>query len=416
MTDSISILWGGLAWLIPLAVWWIFLHRYGDSPNSSLWPNYLLLSPLCLYLLYFISFFQRKSNPNPNGTYRKRFRMGCLIVLFIPILDGLGASLNRFFYEHIIESDRRYSIFVHDWLQKRRLQIPPTSGDETAGPFLPFVRGTSIDSDITADRWGFRREMPDPYPELTPQQTINVLCLGGSVLFGMTTEKGDLAPPDWLQKRLAEEWPDTPIRVYNCAFPGAHAGSITVPAGSAYWRIDPDVLFFYEAINWLAPGQKSFLENRNSLLMTWFRNGQVKRKSRQAVDTYIPDEYGLYLEEFIESCREAKPAAIPVLTTFSLPYSEKASRRELRYWDRMQNGQGCAYASAVLVRKHNETLIEVAEKNGVPWVDTRPLLQDKPEYYIDSCHLTQEGGQLLAGLMAQCVTGLIEQGIVPPKR
>ncbi len=416
LTHLISILRTGLLWPIPLAVWLFFLERYGDSPKPSLWPYYLLLSPLILYLVYFISFFQRKSNPTQNGIYRKRFRLGCLIVLCVSILDGLGASLNRFIYQQIIENDWRHSIFIHNWLQKQRLQIPPTSGDETAGPFLPFVRGTSIDSDITADRWGFRRELPDPYPELTPQETINVLCLGGSALFGMTTQKGDLAPPDWLQKILAEDRPQSPIRVYNCAFPGAHAGSITVPAGSAYWQIDPDVLFFYEAINWLAPGQKSFLENRNSLLMTWIRNSQVKRNSCQAVHAYIPNDYSFHLEEFIEACREAKPTAIPVLMTFSLPYSEQASRRELRYWDRMQNGQGCAYAAAVLVRKHNERLIEVAQKKGVPWIDTRPLLQDKPEYYIDSCHPTQEGSRLLAGLMAQCVADLIEQEIVPSKR
>ncbi|MBN2329773.1 MAG: SGNH/GDSL hydrolase family protein [Candidatus Omnitrophica bacterium] len=396
------------SFLLIAFVWMVFLLKYGDSVNSSLWGYYLLLCPLAFYLFFFASFFQLKRTIEKPSAEKTMFRWICIFFLVLAFSDGLGAGLNRRLYQQKIDRDERYNLYIHNWIQKRRFQIPPTSGDTEPGPFMPFVHGTILDSDVTADRWGFRRETPDPYPDLSLNETLNVLCLGGSVMFGMTTGKGDLPSPDMLQSILKEEI-NRPVRVFNAAFPGAHAGSITSPEQTAYWRIHPQILFFYEAVNWLAPEQKSFLQNRNSLLMTVLRNRQARRKSIEAAQKYKPLAYGKKLEQFIDQCQENDPDAVPVLMTFSLPFSENDSPEELSYWDLMQNGQGCAKAAAILVRKHNQKTIETARKRGIRWIDTRPLLKNKPKYFIDSCHLTQEGCQVLAQLMANCVLDVLHE-------
>lgn len=392
----------------PGAIWLVFLLRYGDSVNTAEAGYYWLLCPLCLYLLFFLSFFQPRKEPSAPRLWKQVFRIAYLFFMALSLLDALAAYGNRYLYQRSIDGDKRYTLFIHNWLEKRRFKIPPASGDTAPGPFIPYSKGAILDSVAAVDRWGFRRDIPDRYAETPPEKTINVLCLGGSVLFGMTSDSDDLAPPDWLQLALQEEIANLPIRVYNAAFPGVDARSLVVAQQTAYWQIHPHILFYYEAINWLAPGQKSFLQNRNSLLMTWARNREVRRNSARAVENYTPSEYQSALEAFIDSCRENDPDAIPVLMTYSLPFTENDSVSELAYWDRMQNGQGCAYAAAVLVRKHNEALLAAAQNKGAPFIDTRPFLNDKPDLFIDSCHLTQEGSQILAWLMADFVIDLVD--------
>ena len=398
-----------LSLIAPISVWLYFLLKLGGESNPNLWGYYLLLCPLLLYLLFFISYFQKKQERPLTNPVKKIFRITCLALLTISLLDAVGAYVNRALYQHKIDQDWRYNIFINDWIQKRRLQLPPTSGDTEPGPFLPHVKGKIIDSSITADRWGFRREIEDMHPGLEPEDTFNALCLGGSVMFGMTVHQDDLPAPDMLQKMFYDNPAQETVRVYNAAFPGAHAGSITQPEQTSYWRIKPDVILFYEAINWLVPGQKTFLLNRNSLLMTIWHNLKVRRESIRAVKRYIPDEFGAKIEYFILQCRENNPDVIPVLITFALPFTEHDAPQSLSYWDVMQNGQGCARAAAIQVRKHNQRLRDIARKYNIPLIDSLPMLNGKPDFFIDSCHLTRQGNRILAQLMEKVIRDIINQ-------
>ncbi len=399
------------AWIvliIPAGVWLYSVTTFGDGVAPFAWGCYLLLCPLILYLLFFLTFFRRTRNASKTTDLKiKIFRAVCAAFILITVLDGLAAGLKDFLHQRRIDRDWRYDIFVNHWIGQRDFHLPPASGDTEPGPFLPDTTGRCIRSAITVDRFGFRREIPDPCPDVPPEKTFNILCLGGSVIFGMTVEAGDLPAPDMLQTTLHPLSLSTPVRVYNGGYPGEHIGSIVQYIQPAFSRIQPNVIVFYEAINWLAPGQKGFLLDRNSLLMTCFRNRQVRVRAIQAAERYEPDAFGAALEGFITECRLLTPVAIPVLVTFSLPFTENDSPRELAYWDVMQNGQGCARAAAIVVRKHNRRIVEIAGKHGVPLIDTLPALNGKSELFIDSCHLTQEGNRFLTDTIAEGIAHLL---------
>lgn len=399
-----------IAYALPVAVWLFFLFRYGDSVNLNAWPYYLLLCPLLLYIFFFFSYFERKRGAAKSASFPKKvYRCVCLSVLGIALLDSGGAGVNRWLHQRLVDGDERYDLVINDWINRRRLHLPPASGFTELGPFLPNTSGSIVDSPVTVDRFGFRRESPDSHPILSTSDTVNLLCLGGSVMFGMTTAPGDLPIPDMLQRKLDHMKLGSPIRVYNGAFPGLSVQHSLEGLLVSFHQLPPRAVIFMEGINWLAPGQLGFLERRNSLLFTWLRNHQQRRRSLEAVLRYEPIQYAETLRALARECRALDPPAEPVFVAFSLPFTEDDVPRSLAYWDLMQNGQGTAFAAAVLVRKHNDAMKRIAQEEYALFIDPRPLLQGKPKFFIDSCHLTQEGNRILARLLANAV----ERFVIP---
>lgn len=398
---------GFLFYALPPGVWLYFVFSFGNDTTTIAWGCYIFSCPLILYLLFFSTYFQPSRTVKISIPGIHRFRTLCLIFIAITLIDGLGTRVDSYFYQKMADHDQRYNLFFNHWLKQRDFHLPPASGDTEPGPFMPGTSGSMVRSGITVDRFGFRREVPDPWPDLSPENTFNVLCLGGSVMFGMTVEKEDFPAPDLLQEMVLQTSHKNPIRVYNGGYPGEHIVSINKYIRPAFSRIRPHIVFFYEAINWLAPSQQGFLTNRNSLLMTWFRNLQVKHHSIQVVDNYSPVEFNRALDRFIHECQSLSPSAIPVLMTFSLPFSLNNSARQLHYWDQMQNGQGCARAAATLVDKHNQCILQMAQKYSLPVIDTRPTLNGKADLFIDSCHLTQQGNRFLAELMRRKIDEIL---------
>lgn len=389
------------SYLYPLLVAVGFAWGAGIETQPVWWPAYALLAPLLLYLGYFLSYFKRHHS-SARDRHRSRFRAFCLIAFIVVVTDAWGAWLNRAVFHLRVQMDERYNLVINEWINRQRFRLPPASGFISLGPYMPNSSGTIANATVHVDRWGFRRETEDPYSGRAHHETLNVLCLGGSVLFGMTPQNGQLPIPDLLQSQLLDQ-SALPFRVYNAAFPGQHDEQALEGLRASYHRLPPDVIVFYEAINRLAPGQKGFLLRRNSLLASWGLNAWQRWQSARAVALYDPVAYRENLQALIQEAREYNPHAMVVLVAFPLPYEMDDPWLTRSYWDAMQNGQGSAYAAARLVEKHNRVLQTLADSTRALLADPRPQLQGSAQFFIDACHLSPEGNRIVAEQIAALI-------------
>ncbi len=97
-----------LSLIVPILVWLYFLLKFGGESNPNLWGYYLLLCPLLLYLLFFLSYFQTKQKQPFTSKAKKIFRITCLALLTISLLDAAGAYINRALYQHNIDQAPEY--------------------------------------------------------------------------------------------------------------------------------------------------------------------------------------------------------------------------------------------------------------------------------------------------------------------
>lgn len=390
---------GCATWGIPIAIAiWAFLSL-GNKEDRVSSAAYTLLVPLLLLWIFFIALFLAK-RWNIRGWRIRGFLWITGFIMIVISLDGSVSWMNRLYHQWLRSYDSRYELVLQNWINLQKFRLPPTSGFTVAGPFLPNRTGSSIESDIKIDRFGFRREVMQ-IAETDLEETLNILFLGGSVVFGMTTHKGDIAIPDFVQMQLAERLPDHPVRTLNAGFPGQTIRAAFRDLRDHFINLPIRGVVFYEGINLLAPGQRGFLRERASAIRSWHFNSQIRNRARDAVNTYTGSLYRTSLEAMIRLCDEQD--LFLILATFAIPYSTEDPPHELQYWDRIQNGQATGYASARIVETHNRIMREMAGEHRIPLVDLAAEFTGKQELFLDTCHPTQEGMKR----MAQRITEVI---------
>ncbi len=379
--------------LLPITAWFVFVHASGSVTGGMRFTLYPigLSGFLCLCLLIARLIPGSYSLGALGEQSLKWFRLGCLLVLGVVLLDSAAGWSHRKRLDRAITKDPRQDLYINGFL-KDGLRFARNQGG-VAGVFRPNSVRELIRSSVSFDEQGFRSEL-----SAMKSAERTVLCVGGSVMFGMTSEAGDLPVPDGLQRVLDASDRAGEYQVINGAIPGKRLDELVKLFRYRYAKLGAEVVFYYGGINTLAPGQKGYRELYPSWLYTRWNGHRVSRRARRAVEAYDGAAYMEELNTFVLLCRES--GSEPVLMTFALPFSETNSAGDLRYWDVMQNGQGSAYASAVLVRTHTERLREVAAKHGVRVLDTGRLLGGKRDYFIDSCHLSQAGMTKVSEAMA----------------
>ena len=399
-------------YLLPPAIWLYFSLVFGKSFQPQDRWLYILLSPTLIYLLAFLGTFQRDSDKGkPFSRKRRAFLVIAVTCGVMNFADGLGGWLNQYRFEKMISSDWRYDIYHNGWLKKRGLNLPPLNSsskrgalylppkpeenDGALGPYSPNSSGNLINSAVNINKWGFRRETPEPFPDLSLDETNNILLLGGSVVFSMTTKSGDITLADMMQSLIREKTNSSKyIRILSGAIPGYTWEYMTNLYQRRYHRLNPKLVFWYESINSLFPGQHGILFNRNSIVLTLIEQALVKYRSIKAVKTYDGPEKLRDIRRFVKTIRNS--GSEPIFILFAMPYTSGASDEELEYWDEMQNGQGSALAAVLQVDKINSYIRQIAAEMSVYLVDPLPRLNGNSKYFIDSCHMTQEGLRILA--------------------
>jgi hypothetical protein len=395
--NAVVVVLPALLLLTAVGVAAIAVRFWGNSIIAWYGALYTFLAPFIIYVCFLIVMFLKEH----TGAYRisagtsKILKIVLMTLIVFLLVDGLGSYMKRL----SIRMDGRYRNYYH-WLSKNELSaIRPDLKLQTPGVYPPNSKYNLVNSVVNIDRFGFRREAPDPFPELSPDQTFNIIWLGGSVIFGITSDKGDVAAPDMLQEMLRNVGINgKPVRVYNAGIIGMHVQGIVNNLMKRYSSFKPDIVVFYEAINTqpkesVNVGIPMSLIYNSYVLNKYYGHLRSKLLEKRMLG-YDPKLYGDSLDALTASIEGL--GAFPIYVTFSMPVSEKDSSFTRSYWDFMSPD---TYWMAVLVRENNEQLIERAAKRGVTVVDSLPFLDGKGKYFVDHCHLTQKGMELLASLV-----------------
>lgn len=375
----------------------------------------LILYIFCLiifinYKFYNITIFQDNST-----YYRNKF---ILILIILIIIDCSASIISYARFNQIVKKDFRYNIYINGWLSDKDYTNMlndiilnfKTSLDKSIIGFLPPNKHyRMLNSSVTIDENGLRRELITDDYNRRDCKCYKILFLGGSAVFGMTYNYGDLPIPDMLEidlnkvtnrfiKRNAVPKDDKFV-VYNAGVPGVSIHFIK----QSFFRfasLNPQIVIIYEAPNTIPKGMGQRALFRNSFFITSAYNWYIKRNANKIITTYQGTEYENDMRDLIQYIKKIN--AIPILVTYSIAYNESADEKTLSYWDVTQNGHCSAYALAKMVNLHNQILKKISYDTDIILVDSLPILNGRSEYFIDPVHLNKEGSQKLAELISEC--------------
>ncbi len=243
-----------------------------------------------------------------------------------------------------------------------------------------------------------------------PAGLVRVICIGGSTtVAGRTNEE---TYPALLEKKLRARFPGLALEVLNLG-----VSSVT----SQYWnaRLDrvlsyePDVVVEYQAVNdvswWHLP--------RYAQAHPWrrlaYRSLLVQRLFPfpvEELDPYLNDTFAT-MGATARACQERGVTYLAASFAYPDPARTKGEfRRHLDYnaefWTRRLPMPSYATWAAIMAR-HNRLFTEFAWRSHVPYVLVHQKLDD-PALFIDVCHFTPEGIELLAEAFVPAVADLVE--------
>jgi lysophospholipase L1-like esterase len=267
-----------------------------------------------------------------------------------------------------------------------------------------------------------------------PAGTIRVVILGGSAVFDPAASEGE----DWpsrIQEKLRSRGYDK-VEIVNGGIP-AHASLDSL--GRLYtqvWTFEPDFVLIYDAWSdiryfvelsprepayWLFKPHDPKADSRNirgpleralshsqlyvklrHRTLSWARQRKTEGSVRggplaeQYPSTGV-EQYRLDLGLLVEASREigATPVLITQATLVSAS-SRDSEQGKIRYED-------AHLTPAALFRAFQEcadALWEVARRKGVAVLDAQAVLGGRAELFADQVHLTGEGREALADLVA----------------
>jgi lysophospholipase L1-like esterase len=218
--------------------------------------------------------------------------------------------------------------------------------------------------------------------------------------------------PAFLEKKLRARFPGLPLEVLNLG-----VSSVT----SQYWnaRLDrvfsyePDVVVEYQGVNDISWWHLPRYAQAHRWRRLAYRSLLVQRLFPfpvRELDPYLGDTF----TTMGATARACQDRGIAYLTaTFAFPDPARLSREQRRhlddnaeFWTRRLPMPSYA-AWAAIMGRHNQLLAEFSWRSHVPHVPVHDKLTD-PGLFIDVCHFTPEGIELLAEAFLPAVAGLVE--------
>jgi lysophospholipase L1-like esterase len=312
----------------------------------------------------------------------------------LKVAERFGAS--NVFFANLTElnaGDR--TLWAKPWFKYR----PGARAEVTAGG-EHFV--------IQINSHGFRtHEFPLP----KPRGLVRVVCIGGSTTVAGRTN--DETYPALLEAKLRARHPGLPVEVLNLGVSGVtHEHWLT--RLDRVFAYEPDVVVQYEAINdisWrqlprFAQAHPFWRVARSSLLFD-----RLFPFPFDALEPYLADSLDT-LGAIATACRErgieylAASFASPDLRRMS---PEMTSHLDIssEFWGRRFPMHSYATYAAILER-YNRRFVEYVHRHHIAHVLVHEQITD-PALFIDVCHFTPPGIELLAESFLPTVDGLLTQ-------
>jgi lysophospholipase L1-like esterase len=234
---------------------------------------------------------------------------------------------------------------------------------------------------------------------------LRVVCLGASTTWGATAKADDRTYPEVLEEYLRKKL-DRPVTVINGGMVGVRINFTALRFEHEMLRFDPDVVVVYNGINDIPSGiiGDSRFQPKASLLISKALLLDAKRsdfhKSR-VIARHATFREGM--NRIAELCAQHDIKLF--VCSFALAYDEQTPPELLDFYQRIMPlyGRQSALSALDSLRLNNEFTRQVGERPGVGFVDVESLLGGRYKYFIDFCHFTQPGRDLLAEAIGQAI-------------
>lgn len=278
--------------------------------------------------------------------------------------------------------------------------------------------------------------------EFGPKQDgiVRILAIGGSTTYGWLLEDYRQSWPSQLEKILNQSFPNK-IEVINAGLPAGTSAESLIAFMLKDKYLEPDIVIFHNGGNdsvllrfdeyypdyryyhsvsgghQLRPQERPLLENSyfiKYLYSLWFRRVRLDYK----LETQSEDN--ITLEQMLTNTEKHDPVgyrrnmssmieqtlsmnAVPIIFPFHLADKKIYSlvEKEYRYVEKVHE------AAVAGLAKDKSVLRELAKKYNVPYYELGQ--NDIPlEYFVDHCHLKEEGDSIKANYMAQKLIPIIK--------
>lgn len=266
-----------------------------------------------------------------------------------------------------------------------------------------------------------------------PDNLIRINCLGASTTGNYIDVDGvSFSYPIELEKILKTTFPDKQIEVNNCGVGGWTSAEILIDFALNIIDTIPDVIVIYHAYNdlvpSLTPGFKSdYSHAKRNLGEIWpyyktaslfpnlplafynyfivqFLGQNIRHSLLDAVarghvnlssEFYGLETYQRNIDHIVNLC---KSNGIQVILSTYCHYL---------YDDVKYNKTHLKYHQGVLLE--NDAMRKIAEKHGLPLVDTNMLFQYEEKFFVDSVHFSPDGMRLLAECISQPIIDYLKR-------
>lgn len=295
-------------------------------------------------------------------------------------------------------------------------------------------------------------------PELVvpkPRTSLRIACLGGSTTYGIGVEDWQLTYPALLEDSL-RAWGVREVEAVNAGVPSYSSYESLINLEFRVAELQPDVLFFYEAVNDVPPRlvwpPSAYLGDNSGYVAAQWSVEKSSFLERSTLARVLMIKLGLILPQTTLQRALGPPPATSYLYSFAVqhqrgtypsgPFRSVSARTMLdsnppRYWERnlrflvaIARARGMrpvlatfAYTTAFpadpfigspeyrdAIAEHNAVTRRLATELHVPLVDLAKTMPDERRYFTDGVHFTAEGNGVMAHLIG---TALLEHHVVP---
>jgi lysophospholipase L1-like esterase len=274
--------------------------------------------------------------------------------------------------------------------------------------------------------------------------------MGGSAAFDQNvSDLPDAEPRSWPNRAQAALRPHghTRVEVINGGVPGHGSIDVIARLQSEIWLYQPDVVVLYNAwndIKYFRAFEISPDDPPYSVLRTYdpsadpfrsYRNGMDRILARSQIymklrnryfstrldagaegirpegevgsgyGRFGPEQYELNIRSFVDIVRNM--GAVPVLATQAAlvsPDNDEEQRARMGY-----DYQLLDHPSLVAAFEDTYRIVRsVAVEESVPLLDAAAAMNGRSEYFTDHVHLSDEGSRVLAELLADRLTSVLE--------
>jgi lysophospholipase L1-like esterase len=244
-----------------------------------------------------------------------------------------------------------------------------------------------------------------------PAELVRIVCIGGSTTVAGRTN--DETYPALLEAKLRARHPGLELEVLNLGVSGVtHEHWLT--RLDRVFAYEPDVVVHYEAINDLSWRQLPRFARAHPVWRVAYSSLLFDRLFPLPVDAlepYLADSLDT-LGAIARACRERGVGYLAA--SFAAPDARRMSREmtshldvNSEFWGRRFPLHRYATYAAILER-YNRRFVEYVHRNHIAHVRVHEQITE-PELFIDACHLTPRGIELLAESFLPAVDGLVAQ-------